>query len=359
MAGVALEDVHKSFGRTEVIKGVSTTIDDGELRVVLGPSGCGKSTVLRMIAGLEEITAGSVRIGERVVNDLEPKDRNIAMVFQNYALYPHMTVYDNMAYGLRNQRTPKAEIERRVQDAARILGLAEFLERRPRQLSGGQRQRVAMGRAIVREPAVFLFDEPLSNLDAKLRGQMRIEIKQLQQRLGTTGIYVTHDQVEAMTLGDRLMIMNDGRVEQIGGPLEIYERPASTFVGGFIGAPAMNFLDAVLSEDGRMLQIGAETLPLPRPRPAEGGRPLTVGLRPEHLGLASAGTAGALHIDAILIEALGADTVVHGQIAGDGADLTIRLAGTIKVTPGDRLSVMIDPAHMHLFDAADGRRLAI
>jgi sn-glycerol 3-phosphate transport system ATP-binding protein len=359
MAGVELEDVHKAFGRTEVIKGVSTTIDDGELRVVLGPSGCGKSTVLRMIAGLEEITAGTIRIGERVVNDLEPKDRNIAMVFQNYALYPHMSVYDNMAYGLRNQRSPKPEIDRRVQDAARILGLSEFLERRPRQLSGGQRQRVAMGRAIVREPAVFLFDEPLSNLDAKLRGQMRIEIKQLQQRLGTTGIYVTHDQVEAMTLGDRLMIMNGGRVEQIGTPLEIYERPASTFVGGFIGAPAMNFLEVTVSEAGTTLQIGAERLTLPRALPGESGRSLTLGLRPEHLALAPAEAAQALHVDAQLIEALGADTVVHGRIAGNGAGLTVRLAGTVSVAPGDRLSVLVDTQRLHLFDSGSGQRLAI
>ena len=246
-----------------------------------------------------------------------------------------------MAYGLRNQRTPKAEIERRVQDAARILGLAEFLERRPRQLSGGQRQRVAMGRAIVREPAVFLFDEPLSNLDAKLRGQMRIEIKQLQQRLGTTGIYVTHDQVEAMTLGDRLMIMNGGRgrADRHARSRSTSGRPRSSSAG-FIGAPAMNFLDATLGEGGRALQIGAERLPLPQPLPAQAGRPLTLGLRPEHLGLgAGRRRAGALHIDAVLIEALGADTVVHGRIAGDGAGLTIRLAGTIKVAPGDRLSV--------------------
>jgi sn-glycerol 3-phosphate transport system ATP-binding protein len=226
-------------------------------------------------------------------------------------------------------------------------------------LSGGQRQRVAMGRAIVREPAVFLFDEPLSNLDAKLRGQMRIEIRQLQQRLGTTGIYVTHDQVEAMTLGDRLMIMNGGRVEQIGSPLEIYERPASVFVGGFIGAPAMNFLDATVSEGGRALQIGVERVALPQALPAPGGRPLTLGLRPEHLALARDGAPGTLQIDAVLIEALGADTVVHGRIAGDGAELTIRLAGTIKVAAGDRLSVTADPERLHLFDSATGQRLGI
>jgi sn-glycerol 3-phosphate transport system ATP-binding protein len=358
MAEVVLDDVHKSFGRTEVIKGVSTAIDDGELRVVLGPSGCGKSTVLRMIAGLEEITSGTIRIGPRVVNQLEPKDRDIAMVFQNYALYPHMSVYDNMAYGLRNQRTPKAEIDRRVGEAAKILGLAELLERRPRQLSGGQRQRVAMGRAIVREPAVFLFDEPLSNLDAKLRGQMRIEIKQLQQRLGTTGIYVTHDQVEAMTLGDRLMVMNIGRVEQIGTPLEVYEHPASVFVAGFIGAPAMNFLEARVSADGRDLLLGADRLPLPRPLPAQADRFLTLGLRPEHLPLAGMAPQ-ALHVEAVLIEALGADTVVHARILGNGVALTTRLDGTTRIAPGDRLSLAPDAQRLHLFDPASGQRLAV
>jgi sn-glycerol 3-phosphate transport system ATP-binding protein len=358
MAEVVLDAVHKLFGRTEVIKGVSTEVADGELRVVLGPSGCGKSTLLRMIAGLEEVSAGTIRIGERVVNHLEPKDRNIAMVFQNYALYPHMSVYDNMAYGLRNQGTARAEIERRVGEAARILGLAEFLERKPRQLSGGQRQRVAMGRAIVREPAVFLFDEPLSNLDAKLRGQMRIEIKQLQQRLGTTSIYVTHDQVEAMTLGDQLMVMNNGQVEQIGTPLEVYERPASDFVASFIGAPAMNFLDATVSADGRELLLGADRLALARPLAGQANRRVTLGLRPEHLPLA-APTSPGLHVEVALIEALGADTVVHGQIEGGGAPLSIRLDGTSRVAPGDRLTVAPDPERLHLFDPASGRRLAV
>ena len=358
MAEVVLEGVRKAFGKTEVIKGVSTGISDGELRVVLGPSGCGKSTLLRMVAGLEEVDAGTIRIGERVVNRLEPKDRNIAMVFQNYALYPHMSVFDNMAYGLRNLGTARAEIERRVGEAARILGLDALLERKPRQLSGGQRQRVAMGRAIVREPAVFLFDEPLSNLDAKLRGQMRIEIRQLQQRLGTTSIYVTHDQVEAMTLGDRLMVMNGGLVEQIGSPLEVYERPATGFVASFIGAPAMNFLEATVGADGRELMIGADRLALPRPLAGQANRRLTLGLRPEHLPLAGASSLG-LHVEVGLIEALGADTVVHGRIAGGGAPLTVRLDGTRRVVPGDRLTVVPDPARLHLFDPESGRRLGV
>jgi sn-glycerol 3-phosphate transport system ATP-binding protein len=355
MAAVELDDVHKSFGRTEVIRGVTTAIADGEMRVVLGPSGCGKSTVLRMIAGLEAVTAGTVRIGARVVNDLEPKDRDIAMVFQNYALYPHMSVYDNMAYGLRNRGTPRDEIQRRVGEAARILGLDGLLERKPRQLSGGQRQRVAMGRAIVREPAAFLFDEPLSNLDAKLRVQMRIEIKQLQQRLGTTGIYVTHDQVEAMTLGDRLMVMNAGQVEQTGTPIEVYERPASVFVAGFIGSPGMNLLEATIGDDGREVRVDGTRLPLPRARPSQSHRRLTLGLRPEHLMPAADADPG-LALDVVLVEMLGADTVVHGRIATGGA-LTTRLHGTARVAPGDRLRVAIEPHHLHLFDPLTGRRL--
>jgi sn-glycerol 3-phosphate transport system ATP-binding protein len=326
--------------------------------VVLGPSGCGKSTVLRMIAGLEAVSAGTIRIGERVVNDLEPKDRDIAMVFQNYALYPHMSVYDNMAYGLRNRGTPKAEIERRVGDAARILGLAELLERKPRQLSGGQRQRVAMGRAIVREPAAFLFDEPLSNLDAKLRVQMRIEIRQLQQRLGTTGIYVTHDQVEAMTLGDRLMVMNAGQVEQIGTPLEVYERPASVFVAGFIGSPAMNLLEARVAGDGRAVVLDGARLPLPQPRPGEADRPVILGLRPEHLSPGEDERDGVA-LEVVLVEMLGADTVVHGQVPGGAASLTTRLHGSSRVAPGDRLHLAVEPRHLHLFDPPSGRRLSV
>jgi sn-glycerol 3-phosphate transport system ATP-binding protein len=358
MAAVELQGVHKSFGRTEVIKGVSTTIEHGEMRVVLGPSGCGKSTVLRMIAGLEEVTAGTVRIGERVVNDLEPKDRDIAMVFQNYALYPHMSVYDNMAYGLRNRRTPRDEIERRVREAAAILGLSDLLQRKPRQLSGGQRQRVAMGRAIVREPAVFLFDEPLSNLDAKLRAQMRIEIRQLQRRLRTTGIFVTHDQVEAMTLGDRLMVMNAGVVEQIGTPLEVYERPATLFVAGFIGSPAMNFLDAAIDRDGAAVRVGPHRLPLPAPRAEWAERPVTLGIRPEHLAPAAADGAD-LVVEIELVELLGADTIVHGRLLGPDAVLLARLAGGAALAAGDRLPLAGASRHLHLFDPDTGHRLEL
>ena len=266
MASVSLRGVRKSYDGVEVIHGVDCEIADGEFIVILGPSGCGKSTLLRMIAGLEAITGGEIAIGGRVVNELEPKDRDIAMVFQNYALYPHMSVYDNMSYGLRIRGMSKAEIEARVQKAAKILELGSFLQRKPRQLSGGQRQRVAMGRAIVREPAVFLFDEPLSNLDAKLRVQMRIEIKRLHQSIRTTSVYVTHDQVEAMTLGDRLIVMNSGRAEQIGRPIDVYERPATTFVAGFIGSPAMNMLPARLAADASQRRA--------RRRPPCGGRPV-------------------------------------------------------------------------------------
>ena len=260
MAGVAIRNVHKSFGPVKVIQGISMDIADGEFVVMVGPSGCGKSTLLRMVAGLESITSGEISIGERVVNELEPKDRDIAMVFQNYALYPHMSVYDNMAFGLKMRKFPKAEIAKRVQDVAEILGIHELLKRKPRQLSGGQRQRVAVGRAIVRHPQVFLFDEPLSNLDAKLRVQMRVELKRLHERLETTAIYVTHDQVEAMTLGSRVVVMRDGWVQQVGEPLEIYSRPANKFVAGFIGSPAMNFIPVTVSEANGALYVEATGL---------------------------------------------------------------------------------------------------
>src|SRR5437762_10035918 len=280
MATVTLDGVCKSFAQREVVHGVSCAVADGELVVVVGPSGCGKSTLLRMVAGLETVSGGTVAIDGRIVNGIEPKDRDIAMVFQNYALYPHMSVYDNMAYGLRMRRTSRAEIRSRVGRAAEILQLDGLLQRRPRQLSGGQRQRVAMGRAIVRDPKVFLFDEPLSNLDANLRVQMRVEIKRLQQELATTSLYVTHDQVEAMTLADRLVVMNAGNVDQIGPPLDLYERPATVFVAGFIGSPAMNLRAGRL--DRRSVVLGEAALPLDR-SPSESGRPVLVGLRPEHL----------------------------------------------------------------------------
>src|SRR5271170_2862078 len=308
MAKVQLHDVRKSYGGAEVIHGVSIDAADGEFIVIVGPSGCGKSTLLRMVAGLEVITAGEVIIGDRIVNRLEPKDRDVAMVFQNYALYPHMSVFDNMAYGLRIRGLARGEVAAKVKRAAEILELGPLLERRPRQLSGGQRQRVAMGRAIVREPAVFLFDEPLSNLDAKLRVQMRFEIQKLHRRLGTTSLYVTHDQVEAMTLAQRMIVMHAGRAEQIGTPMEVYENPASVFVAGFIGSPAMNFLAAKIESGGRVAFDGGGAI-------AAGtnvgeGRKVTAGVRPEHLTPCAPSVANLVG-SVEMIEALGADTLVH------------------------------------------------
>ncbi|MBP2315936.1 sn-glycerol-3-phosphate import ATP-binding protein UgpC [Azospirillum soli] len=354
MATVDLNRVRKSYGAVEAIKGIDIAVADGEFLVLLGPSGCGKSTLLRMVAGLESITGGEIAIGGRVVNGLEPKDRDIAMVFQNYALYPHMSVFDNMAYGLKIRGVPKAEIQARVAKAAEILELGRFLDRRPSQLSGGQRQRVAMGRAIVREPAAFLFDEPLSNLDAKLRTQMRVEIKRLQDRLGVTSLYVTHDQVEAMTLADRILVMNHGVAEQVGTPLEVYQRPASLFVAGFIGSPPMNVLDAHVEADGRTLALpcGA-ALPLPHPQPALNGREVKLGIRPEHVAVSA---DGALSVTVDLVEALGADTVVYGRLP-NGEALLVRMAGLPVCREGETLRLDAPPPALHLFDGATGRRL--
>jgi sn-glycerol 3-phosphate transport system ATP-binding protein len=330
MAAVSLRDVRKSYtAELQVIHGVSMEIADGEFIVILGPSGCGKSTLLRMVAGLETISAGEIAIGGRVVNDLEPKDRDIAMVFQNYALYPHMSVYENMSYGLRLKGFPKDEIEKRVRNAAGILELGRFLDRKPRALSGGQRQRVAMGRAIVREPKVFLFDEPLSNLDAKLRVQMRGELQSLHKRLGTTSLYVTHDQVEAMTLAQRMIVMNAGRAEQIGAPLEVYAKPATTFVAGFIGSPPMN----LIPKDGRIL-----------------------GVRPEHLEPCAAADA-KLSIEVDLIEPLGGDTLVYGHVGGqESARVAARLPADSKVGHGS-LPLRYGPQHEHWFDPGTGKRI--
>jgi sn-glycerol 3-phosphate transport system ATP-binding protein len=357
MATIDLIAVRKTYPNgVDAVKGIDLAVADGELIVLLGPSGCGKSTLLRMVAGLETITGGEVRIDGARVNDKEPAARDIAMVFQNYALYPHMRVYDNMAYGLRNRRMPKAEIDRRVRAAAETLGLAELLDRRPRQLSGGQRQRVAMGRAIVREPKAFLFDEPLSNLDAKLRGQVRVEIKRLQRRLATTSLYVTHDQVEAMTLADRLVVMNQGGAEQIGTPDEIYSKPASLFVAGFIGAPAMNIVEGTVEADGARVRLGgadAPALALDRAGPAVAGSALKVGLRPEHL-VASANGPIALSIE--LVENLGADALLYGKVPG-GASLVARAEGGAPHKAGDTLRLDISPRHVNLFDSASGRRI--
>jgi sn-glycerol 3-phosphate transport system ATP-binding protein len=360
MAQVHLRGVKKTYdNKVEVIHGIDMEITDGEFIVIVGPSGCGKSTLLRMIAGLERITGGQVAIGDRVVNELEPKDRDIAMVFQNYALYPHMSVYKNMAYGLKIRGLPKDDIDARVRKAAKILELEKLLERLPRQLSGGQRQRVAMGRAIVREPAVFLFDEPLSNLDAKLRVQMRLEIKRLQRELGVTSIYVTHDQVEAMTLADRLIVMNAGVADQIGTPMNVYDKPASVFVAGFIGSPAMNFLAAKVGEGGKSVDLagtGAKpvSLPLAMPTSATPGTPVAIGLRPEHLLPSS---DGPLEFEIEMAEPLGADTLLHGRFGTARELVTVRQGGHVTATPGELHRFTIGATRLHLFDSQTGRRI--
>jgi sn-glycerol 3-phosphate transport system ATP-binding protein len=353
MAQVALRKIVKTFDRTPAVQGIDLDIADREFIVLVGPSGCGKSTTLRMIAGLEEATSGEIYIGDQLVNDVPPKDRDIAMVFQNYALYPHMSVAENMAYGLKIRGFAKADIEARVQRAAKILELAPLLDRRPRQLSGGQRQRVAMGRAIVREPAVFLFDEPLSNLDAKLRVQMRFEIQKLHRQLGTTSLYVTHDQVEAMTLAHRMIVMNAGTAEQIGSPMEVYENPATQFVAGFIGSPSMNFL-AGHSEGGDRIALDHGGFVRHASGAVETGRAVTVGIRPEHLRPADASAslfAGTVE----LVEQLGADTLVH---LAHGNDLvTARLPQGAVHGAGSTLHVTAEPASVYLFDASTGARI--
>ena len=349
MATVTLKDVRKSFGPTDVIHGIDVDIADGEFIVIVGPSGCGKSTLLRMVAGLETVTSGEIAIGGERANDKEPMDRDIAMVFQNYALYPHMSVRQNMGYGLRIAGLPRAEIDRKVKEAAKLLQLEPLLDRKPRQLSGGQRQRVAMGRAIVREPAVFLFDEPLSNLDAKLRVQMRLEIRELQDKLGITSLYVTHDQVEAMTMADRMIVMNGGVAEQIGTPLEVYETPRTLFAAQFIGSPAMNVFDARL-ENGTVTlaeaRIGQRNEP---------DGPVKIGLRPEHLVRDDDGPIAAT---IQMSEPLGANTLLHGHLADSGDLLTVSLPGVHPV--GDRQTQMrfsISSDNIHVFDPSSGHRI--
>ena len=356
MAQVVLKDLNKKYDEVHAVKDVNLTIRDKEFMVFVGPSGCGKTTTLRMVAGLEEITAGEISIGDRVVNDLPPKDRDIAMVFQNYALYPHMSVYDNMAFGLKMRKFPKPEIAKRVQEAAEILGIQELLKRKPRQLSGGQRQRVAVGRAIVRHPQVFLFDEPLSNLDAKLRVQMRVELKRLHERLETTAIYVTHDQVEAMTLGSRVVVMKDGWVQQVGEPLEIYSRPANKFVAGFIGSPAMNFVPVTrrrvqrhcLPRDQRAADEGAGR---------EGGRPqglqgqgVTLGIRPEDLRVGSAADSSDLAFDAVVevVEPLGSEILLN--VTGAGQQVVCRVEPSVKAKPHEKIRMAFVPERIHFFD---------
>lgn len=355
MAVLELAGLRKNFGATEVLRQIDLTLASGEMLVIVGASGCGKSTLLRMIAGLETPSAGRISLDGRDITSVDPSARDIAMVFQNYALYPHMTVFENMSYGLRIRGLAREDIARRVDEAAALLGLSEFLSRKPRQLSGGQRQRVAMGRAIVREPKLFLFDEPLSNLDATLRVRTRAEIRRLQRRLGVTSLFVTHDQVEAMTLGDRLLVLHQGRPAQLATPMEVFERPADTYVAGFIGAPAMNFLPAVLTDSGTAAKL--EAGPLLRfaggRRDGAEGMALTIGVRPEHIRINPEGVP--LRID--LVEPLGSETLVHGRLAAPGeANIVVRLAG--KAPEGEVLNIEFPPELVHVFDGETGQRLA-
>ncbi|WP_158044337.1 ABC transporter ATP-binding protein [Skermanella pratensis] len=355
MASVEIRDVRKSYGTSQVLHGVSVDIRDGEFVILVGPSGCGKSTLLRMLAGLESITGGEIRIGPRVVNDVPPKERDIAMVFQNYALYPHMTVAENMAFSMRLRRAKKSEIEVRVNRAAEILGLTKLLARYPKELSGGQRQRVAMGRAIVRDPKVFLFDEPLSNLDAKLRVAMRAEIKELHQRLRTTTVYVTHDQIEAMTMADKIVVMRDGIVEQVGAPLDLYDSPDNLFVAGFIGSPAMNLIEGRIeggAEGGAFVSQGGLRLPLPAGWAGSAGRPVTYGLRPEHITLSDTGVP----VEVVVVEPTGSETLI--VVKGGQTELDCLFRSRILPAPGETLRIQPDIAHVHLFDTETGRRLA-
>ncbi|MGC6387030.1 ABC transporter ATP-binding protein [Ewingella sp. S1.OA.A_B6] len=359
MAQITISDLQKRYDNVEVLRHINLTIKDGEFVVLVGPSGCGKSTLLRTIAGLELATSGDIRIGTRLMNQVAPKDRDISMVFQSYALYPHMTVARNMGFSLEVQKRPQAEIDAVVNKAAEILGLTELLHRRPKELSGGQRQRVAMGRAIVREPKVFLFDEPLSNLDAQLRGQMRIEIKSLHQRMRNTIVYVTHDQVEAMTLADRIVVLNHGLIQQVGTPLELYDTPANQFVASFIGSPSMNFIKGTLElgDWGPLVRI-SPTLSLPVDLNITGlqsGKPVIYGVRPEAIVLAAEGEAGALPLDVTLIEPTGLSELIHGTIAGEPVSVYSMVRSASH--PGSRLWVNIDTARMQLFDAGSQQRL--
>ncbi|MBX3567187.1 MAG: sn-glycerol-3-phosphate ABC transporter ATP-binding protein UgpC [Rhizobiaceae bacterium] len=353
MAEVTVRKVEKRYGNVPVIHGVDVDIADGEFVVLVGPSGCGKSTLLRMIAGLEAISGGTVSIGGRVVNEIPPKDRDIAMVFQSYALYPHKTVAENMGFSLKIKGRPKAEIEAKVKRAADILDLGKLLGRYPRQLSGGQRQRVAMGRAIVRDPQVFLFDEPLSNLDAKLRVAMRVEIKELHQRLGTTIVYVTHDQIEAMTMADKIVVMKDGRVEQVGKPLDLYDNPGNVFVAGFIGSPAMNFIKGKIdTRDGQQIFVSnsGSVLPLAGAR-AQPGQPVIYGIRPEHIDIGPGGLPARVSV----LEPTGSETQVFAKLGEDSIDAIVK--DRLTVRPGEDLMLRIDPRHAHIFDAKTSARV--
>jgi len=356
MAQVVIRNLNKKFDEVHAVKDVNLEIRDKEFVVLVGPSGCGKTTTLRMVAGLESITSGNILIGDKVVNELPPMDRDIAMVFQNYALYPHMSVYQNMAFGLKMRKFERAEIDQRVKAAADILGIQQLLQRKPRQLSGGQRQRVALGRAIVRHPQVFLFDEPLSNLDAKLRVQMRVELKKLHDRLGTTAVYVTHDQVEAMTLGDRVVVMKDGLVQQVGDPLELYNEPANRFVAGFIGSPAMNFAAVTVSDGNGALWATNDGLHIKVP-PALGervrryvGQPLTLGIRPEDLRIANGGDPAELSFGATVevVEKLGAETLLDVSVGS--SQMVASVEPTSRARPSEQIRLAINPERMHFFD---------
>jgi multiple sugar transport system ATP-binding protein len=362
MATVSFDGVWKKFGEVVAVNDLSLEINDGEFMVLVGPSGCGKTTSLRMVAGLEEITEGSLSIGDRVVNHVAPKDRDIAMVFQSYALYPHMTVYDNMAFGLKLRKTPKDEIKRRVNEAAEMLSCQNLLERKPRELSGGQRQRVALGRAIVREPAVFLMDEPLSNLDAKLRVQTRAEIARLHQRLGTTTVYVTHDQVEAMTMGERIAVMSEARLQQVGSPQDLYDHPDNRFVAGFIGSPAMNFLDVSIDRDGDKVTLRTEGVEIPLPdhftnsfKDFSGSR-LIAGVRPEHLDVEQDGPHGTLSGNADVVEYLGAEELIHLTVGS--VDIVALVSSDNRIHPGDDLVLKVALDKVHLIDPESTLSLA-
>ena len=353
MASITLKNLKKNYGKQTVLHGIDLEIRDGEFVALVGPSGCGKSTLLRLIAGLEDIGGGEIRVGERLVNDVAPRDRDIAMVFQNYALYPHMSVAENLAFSLRLQKVDARDVLRQVEEVAATLGIGQLLDRRPGQLSGGQRQRVAMGRAILRRPRAFLFDEPLSNLDAKLRVQMRTEIKALHQRLGTTTVYVTHDQVEAMTMADRIVVLKDGVIEQQGTPLELYDRPRNAFVAGFIDSPAMNFIPGQLHLDGPARVVTDDGLVLPlgsRPQ-AEHGTRVVLGTRPEHFRLDESGVAS----EVLVVEPTGSETQIAARFGGH--DIIAAFRDRVDARPGDRLFLSTLPTRAHVFDAASGSRL--
>ena len=358
MSHLVLSQITKRFGTVPILHGIDLEVDDGEFVVFVGPSGCGKSTLLRLIAGLESATSGDILLDGKRVNDVPAADRGLAMVFQSYALYPHMSVRQNLAFGLENSRVPRAEIEARVAEAARMLMIEQLLQRKPRQLSGGQRQRVAIGRAIVRRPGIFLLDEPLSNLDAELRVVMRAELAALHQRLDATMIYVTHDQVEAMTLADRIVVLRDGRIEQIGTPLGLYNRPANRFVAGFIGSPRMNFVEGRVQQgsDGALAIDLGGAAPVHLQATGQDGETVTLGIRPQHVAIVES-EAGNLDLQVTLVEQLGAETVIHGTTAASGAPFTIAQPGQRHLAVGDRVGLAIDRTHLHVFDR-EGRTLA-